>query len=57
VGQGGSTNPADYSKSELERITAASFSRWGQHRPINIPAPDVNTNAQIMAWILDTYLS
>jgi glutamate dehydrogenase (NAD(P)+) len=23
----------------------------------DIPAPDVNTNAQIMAWILDTYLS
>ena len=22
----------------------------------DIPAPDVNTNAQIMAWILDTYL-
>jgi glutamate dehydrogenase (NAD(P)+) len=23
----------------------------------DIPAPDVNTNAQIMAWMLDTYLS
>ncbi|GAG80210.1 unnamed protein product, partial [marine sediment metagenome] len=22
---------------------------------IDIPAPDVNTNAQIMAWMMDTY--
>jgi glutamate dehydrogenase (NAD(P)+) len=26
---------------------------WGLHR--DIPAPDVNTNAQVMAWIMDQY--
>jgi len=52
-------NPADYSKSELERITRRfTFALGSNIGPeYDIPAPDVNTNAQIMAWILDTYLS
>ncbi len=52
-------DPALYSASELERITRRfTFALGSNIGPeYDIPAPDVNTNAQIMAWILDTYLS
>ena len=52
-------NPARYSKAELERITRRfTFALGNNIGPdYDIPAPDVNTNAQIMAWMLDTYLS
>ncbi|HOU14624.1 MAG TPA: Glu/Leu/Phe/Val dehydrogenase [Anaerolineae bacterium] len=52
-------NPADYSLSELERITRRFTYALGSNigPEYDIPAPDVNTNAQIMAWIMDTYLS
>ncbi|MGQ9577725.1 MAG: Glu/Leu/Phe/Val family dehydrogenase [Candidatus Aminicenantales bacterium] len=52
-------NPADYSLSELERITRRfTFALGNTIGPeYDIPAPDVNTNPQIMAWILDTYQS
>lgn len=52
-------DPAQYSVSELERITRRfTFALGNNIGPeFDIPAPDVNTNAQIMAWILDTYLS
>ncbi len=52
-------NPRDYSSSELERITRRFTFALGDNigPEYDIPAPDVNTNAQIMAWILDTYLS
>jgi glutamate dehydrogenase (NAD(P)+) len=48
-----------YSIAELERITRRfTFALGSNIGPeYDIPAPDVNTNAQIMAWILDTYLS
>jgi glutamate dehydrogenase (NAD(P)+) len=50
-------NPASLSKSELERVTrryTASLSDWlGPER--DIPAPDIGTNDQIMAWVMDTY--
>jgi len=50
-------NPANLSKSELERVTrryTASLSDWlGPER--DIPAPDIGTNDQIMAWVMDTY--
>ena len=51
--------PCDYTNSELERITRRfTFALGNTIGPkYDIPAPDVNTNAQIMAWILDTYLS
>jgi len=51
-------DPSKYSKGELERITRRfAFSLEQYIGPeFDIPAPDVNTNAQIMAWILDTYL-
>ena len=51
-------DPARYSLAELERITRRfTFALGNNIGPeYDIPAPDVNTNAQIMAWILDTYL-
>ncbi|MGD1993768.1 MAG: Glu/Leu/Phe/Val dehydrogenase [Anaerolineae bacterium] len=51
--------PADVSEKELERISRRfTFALGSNIGPeYDIPAPDVNTNAQIMAWIMDTYLS
>jgi glutamate dehydrogenase (NAD(P)+) len=51
-------NPREFSAAELERITRRfTFALGSNIGPeYDIPAPDVNTNAQIMAWILDTYL-
>ena len=50
-------NPKEMSRSELERLTrryiAALFDVIGPH--IDIPAPDVYTDEQTMAWIMDTY--
>jgi glutamate dehydrogenase (NAD(P)+) len=50
--------PWEYSTEELERITRRfTFALGSNIGPdYDIPAPDVNTNPQIMAWILDTYL-
>jgi len=52
-------DPTRYSQKELERITRRfTFALGSNIGPeYDIPAPDVNTNAQVMAWILDTYLS
>src|SRR5258706_583289 len=57
-GKGGVTcDPGKLSKAELERLTrryAADLSDlFGPES--DVPAPDVNTNEQIMAWIVDTY--
>lgn len=51
-------DPAQYSLAELERISRRfTFALGSNIGPeYDIPAPDVNTNSQIMAWILDTYL-
>lgn len=51
-------DPCVCSSGELERITRRfTFALGCNIGPeYDIPAPDVNTNAQIMAWILDTYL-
>ncbi|MEX2605430.1 MAG: Glu/Leu/Phe/Val dehydrogenase [Gracilimonas sp.] len=50
-------NPKLLSQSELERLTrrytANMLDVFGPDR--DIPAPDMNTNEQIMAWIMDTY--
>jgi glutamate dehydrogenase (NAD(P)+) len=50
-------DPAKLSKAELERVTrryTASLADWfGPER--DIPAPDIGTNEQIMAWVMDTY--
>jgi len=52
-------DPSKYSEPELERITRRFVYALGDNigPEYDIPAPDVNTNAQIMAWILDTYAS
>ena len=50
-------DPSKMSKGELERLTrryAADLSDlFGPES--DVPAPDVNTNEQVMAWIVDTY--
>jgi glutamate dehydrogenase (NAD(P)+) len=50
-------DPARLSLRELERLTRryASEISLVMGPDSDIPAPDVNTNAQIMAWIMDTY--
>lgn len=52
-------DPFKYSFNELERITRRfTFALGNNIGPeYDIPAPDVNTNPQIMAWILDTFVS
>ncbi len=52
-------DPSQYSPGELERITRRfTFALGANIGPeYDIPAPDMNTNSQIMAWMLDTYLS
>lgn len=50
-------NPKEMSPSELERLTRRYTSDLmdfiGPER--DVPAPDMNTNEQTMAWIMDTY--
>lgn len=52
-------DPLEMSQAEVERVTRKFISRihhiLGAHR--DVPAPDVNTNPQVMAWILDEYSS
>ncbi|AUC84698.1 glutamate dehydrogenase [Polaribacter sp. ALD11] len=52
-------DPKKYSLGELERITRRFTYALGDNigPEHDIPAPDVNTNAQTMAWIADTYMS
>ena len=50
-------NPKEMSLGEIERLTRRYST---EITPIigpmtDIPAPDVNTNSQIMAWLMDTY--
>ncbi|MDD5362632.1 MAG: Glu/Leu/Phe/Val dehydrogenase [Ignavibacteria bacterium] len=50
-------DPSKLSQSELEKITrrytSALLEIFGPDT--DIPAPDMNTNEQMMAWIMDTY--
>jgi glutamate dehydrogenase (NAD(P)+) len=50
-------DPAKLSRGELERITrryTAELVEWfGPER--DVPAPDLGTNEQVMAWMMDTY--
>ncbi|MBF6607343.1 MAG: Glu/Leu/Phe/Val dehydrogenase [Flavobacterium sp.] len=52
-------DPRDYSLGELERITRRFTYALGDNigPEHDIPAPDVNTNEQTMAWMADTYMS
>ena len=50
-------DPRELSPDELRRLTHKFIDQIhdliGPH--VDIPAPDVNTNAQVMAWIMDRY--
>ncbi len=50
-------DPSKMSKAELERLTRRYTYEISDiiGPDTDIPAPDVNTDAQVMAWILDTY--
>lgn len=57
-GKGGVViSPSKYSLGEIERVARRYFlyfmDMFGPDR--DIPAPDVNTNPQIMAWMMDAY--
>ena len=57
-GKGGITvDPSQLSQGELERLSRGYiqgiYKLLGEK--IDIPAPDVNTNGQIMAWMVDEY--
>jgi len=56
--KGGVTcDPKKLSLRELERLTRRFTTEIGDMLgpDSDIPAPDVNTNAQVMAWMMDTY--
>ncbi|MBV9323488.1 MAG: Glu/Leu/Phe/Val dehydrogenase [Chloroflexi bacterium] len=56
--KGGVTcDPKQLSIRELERLTRRFTTELGEMigPDSDIPAPDVNTNAQVMAWMMDTY--
>ncbi len=58
-GKGGIiVNPKELSAGELERLCRgyvdAIYPILGEKR--DVPAPDVNTNGQIMAWMVDEYI-
>ncbi len=52
-------DPSQMSRAELERLTRTYVARIerfiGPYR--DIPAPDINTNEEVMAWILDEFSS
>ncbi len=50
-------NPRDLSMPELERLSRGYMRVLARHIGLtrDVPAPDVHTNPQIMAWMLDEY--
>ena len=57
-GKGGViVDPRKLSVGELERLSRRYFAEmiWMFGPDRDVPAPDVNTNPQIMAWFMDTY--
>ncbi|MBL8603824.1 MAG: Glu/Leu/Phe/Val dehydrogenase [Myxococcales bacterium] len=52
-------NPRNHSSAELQRITRRFAHALGSNigPDYDIPAPDVGTNSQMMAWIMDTYMN
>jgi len=59
-GKGGvQVDARSLSESELQRLTRRFTSALGNNigPDYDIPAPDVGTNAQIMAWMADTYMN
>jgi glutamate dehydrogenase/leucine dehydrogenase len=59
-GKGGiKFNPHTVSKTEMQRISRRFIHSLGNNigPDYDIPAPDVGTNSQIMAWAMDTYMN
>jgi glutamate dehydrogenase (NAD(P)+) len=57
-GKGGVVcNPKELSQTELERISRGYIRAIGHYigEEVDVPAPDVYTNPQIMAWMMDEY--
>jgi glutamate dehydrogenase (NAD(P)+) len=57
-GKGGiKFDPHSVSRSELQRVTRRFTHALGENigPEYDIPAPDVGTNSQIMAWMMDTF--
>lgn len=52
-------DPLAVSKDELERVTRRLTAALGNNigPDYDIPAPDMGTNSQIMAWMADTYIN
>jgi len=52
-------DPRAVSRTELERVTRRLTAALGNNigPDYDIPAPDMGTNAQIMAWMADTYIN
>ncbi len=50
-------DPLQMSRSELDTLTRAFVQQMKEviGPTLDIPAPDVNTNAEVMAWIMDEY--
>jgi len=50
-------DPADLSRAELQRLSRAYARFVAPHIGawVDVPAPDVNTDSQIMAWMMDEY--
>jgi glutamate dehydrogenase (NAD(P)+) len=50
-------NPKLLSQNELQNLTRRYTAEIGPFigPTVDIPAPDVNTNPQVMAWLMDTY--
>jgi glutamate dehydrogenase (NAD(P)+) len=50
-------DPAKLTPRELERVTRKFIANIREiiGPNVDIPAPDVNTNAQVMAWVMDEY--
>ncbi len=50
-------NPKELSKKELEAVSRAYVRAFAEHlgSGVDVPAPDVNTTPQIMAWMRDEY--
>ena len=58
-GKGGITvDPSTLSQGELERLSRGYIQGLYKYlgEKIDVPAPDVNTNGQIMAWMVDEYI-
>jgi glutamate dehydrogenase (NAD(P)+) len=58
-GKGGVVcNPKEMSPGELERLSRGYIRALGHYigPEIDVPAPDVYTNPQIMAWMMDEYV-